>query len=346
MSLIRRKETWWVDFRSPSGKRVRRSAQTQDRVRAQEFHDRLKAELWRVEKLGERRAYTWEECAVAYLRESVHKATYGKIKEHVAKLRTYLGGYKLHEITRDVVEQIKEDRLGEGVKPATVNRTLEVLRAMLNVARDREWVDKVPKVKLLPEPERRPRWITREQAERLLAELGKNAPHLAAMVRFSLVTGLRQRNVTELEWSQVDLRRRCAWIYADQAKGRRSIAVPLNSEAMAVLREQPRVHERVFTHKGRPVTRVNNHAWSKALKRAGIKDFRWHSLRSTWASWHRQSGTSLERLQRLGAWRSSKMVERYAALSAADLAEDAERIARSRLRVVTNPVTRRRARQT
>jgi len=120
--------------------------------------------------------------------------------------------------------------------------------------------------------------------------------------------------------------------YCRQAKGRRGIAVPLNSEAMTVLRAQPRVHERVFTYKGRPVTRVNNHAWRKALKRAGIKDFRWHALRSTWASWHRQSGTSLDRLQRLGAWRSGKMVERYAALSAADLAEDAERIARSRLR--------------
>jgi integrase len=325
MSLFRRNKTWWVHFR----------------VRAQEFHDQLKAELWRVEKLGERRAYTWEECAVAYLRESVHKATYDKIRDHVAKLRTYLGGYKLHEITRDVIERIKEDRLGDGVRPATVNRRLQVLRAMLNVAQDREWIDKAPKVKLLPEPECRPRWITRQQAEDLLAELGKNAPHLAAMVRFSLATGLRQRNVVELEWSQVDLGQRCAWIYADQAKGRRGIAVLLNSEAMAVLREQPRVHERVFTYKGRPVTRVNNHAWRKALARAGIKDFRWHALRSTWASWHRQSGTSLDRLQRLGAWRSGKMVERYAALNAADLADDAERIARSRLCVVTNPAIRR-----
>ncbi len=139
---------------------------------------------------------------------------------------------------------------------------------------DRKRVDKVPKVKLLPGREHRPRWITREQAERLLAGLGKNAPHLAALVRFSLATGLRQRNVTELQWSQVDMRRRYAWIHADQAKGRRRFTVPLNSEAITVLRKQPHVHERVFTHKGCPVTRANNHAWRKALNRAGIKDFR------------------------------------------------------------------------
>lgn len=338
MSLVRRNQSWWVDFRSPSGKRVRRSAQTRDRMRAQEFHDRLKAELWRVEKLGERRERTFEEAAVAYLKDVAHKRTYGKIKEHIAKLRTYLKGYRLHEITRDAIDRIKDDRVREGVKPATVNRTLEVLRAMLNNAAEREWIDKVPKVKRLPEPEHRPRYISRDQAERLMAELPE---HLAAMVRLSLATGLRQRNVVELEWSQVDLDRRCAWIFADQAKGARGIAVALNSEAMAVLRQQPRIHQRVFLYKGRPVSRVNNHAWRKALKRAGIENFRWHDLRSTWATWHRQAGTSLDRLQKLGAWRSSKMIERYAALSADHLAEDAERIAKPRLRVVTNPVTRR-----
>ncbi len=117
--------------------------------------------------------------------------------------------------------------------------------------------------------------------------------HLAARVRVSLATGLRQRNVVELEWPQVDMDRRCAWIFADQAKGARGIAVALSSEAMAVLRQQPRIHERVFLYKGRPVSRVNNHAWRTALRRAGIENFRLHDLRSTWATWHRQAGSAL-----------------------------------------------------
>ncbi len=344
MPLFRRNQTWWIDVRSPSGTRVRRSARTQDRVRALEIHDKLKAELWEQDKRREREGVPWAKCATAYLRESVHKATYSKIEAHVVKLRVYLDGYMLEDITRDLVEDIKVKRLAEDVKPSTVNRMLEVLRATFNVARDREWADRVPKVKMLPEPKHRPRWITRAQAERLMAELPR---HLSALVRLSLATGLRQRNAVELEWSQIDMDRRCAWIYADQAKGGRDIAVPLNSEAMAVLRELQGDHPtRVFVYKGRPVSRVHNHAWRKALKRAGIENFRWHDLRATWASWHRQNGTALDRLQRLGAWRSSKMVERYAALSAADLAEDAERIAKPPLRLVTNLDTRRRARQT
>lgn len=46
----------------------------------------------------------------------------------------------------------------------------------------------------------------------------------------------------------------------------------------------------VFTYQGRAVTRCNNHAWRKALVRAGINNFRWHDLRHTWASWHVQNG--------------------------------------------------------
>jgi site-specific recombinase XerD len=57
------------------------------------------------------------------------------------------------------------------------------------------------------------------------------------------------------------------------------------------------------------------------LKRAGIENFRWHDLRHTWASWHRQSGTPTHELQRLGGWRSSVMVERYAHLAPDHLAK-------------------------
>jgi integrase len=63
---------------------------------------------------------------------------------------------------------------------------------------------------------------------------------------------------------------------------------------------------------GKPIGQVNTEAWRKALKRAGIADFRWHDLRHTWTSWHVQAGTSLHVLQELGGWSDFKMVQRYA----------------------------------
>lgn len=149
--------------------------------------------------------------------------------------------------------------------------------------------------------------------------------HLAEMVRFTLATGLRQANVTHLEWSQVDLERRVAWIHADQAKARKAISVPLNAEAVLVLMRQLGKHQqRVFTYQGKPVIDVNTKAWRHALKRVGIEDFRWHDLRHTWASWHVQNGTPLHVLQELGAWESVEMVRRYAHLGQNHLASYAE----------------------
>lgn len=74
------------------------------------------------------------------------------------------------------------------------------------------------------------------------------------------------------------------------------------------------------------IKRCNTPAWRKALIRVGIENFRWHDLRHTWASWHVQSGTSLQELQQLGGWSSFDMVLRYAHLSSNHLKEAAEKI--------------------
>ena len=160
---------------------------------------------------------------------------------------------------------------------------------------------------MLPEPKRRIRWLTQEESKRLIAEL---PDHLGEMVQFSLATGLRQRNVTQLEWSQVNLEERVAWIHPDQAKARKAIPVPLNASAVLVLRRQRGKHPtHVFTYKGNPVKQVRTKAWTKALDRAGIENFRWHDLRHTRASWHVQQGTPLHVLQEHGGWESADMVK-------------------------------------
>jgi integrase len=91
-----------------------------------------------------------------------------------------------------------------------------------------------------------------------------------------------------------------------------------------VVRKQLGKHtDYVFTYRGHPIRQTNTKAWRAALKRAGITNFRWHDLRHTWASWHRQQGTPLDRLKELGGWKTFDMVERYAHLSTEHLAPHA-----------------------
>lgn len=189
---------------------------------------------------------------------------------HLRWLDQYLNGVALDDINRDVVDRLTQAKLTTQVSNSTVNRMLALIRAILRkAALEWDWLDKVPKI---PEPSRRIRWITREEADRLLLEL---PDHLKAMVRFSLEAGLRQANVTGLQWSQIDLPRRCAWIHPDQAKARRAIAVPLSKAAVVIIREQMGKHSTyVFTYYGKPVIQVNTKAWRQALQRTGIENFR------------------------------------------------------------------------
>ena len=330
MSLRKRRSVWWIDIRAPNGERIRQSTGTDSKALAQELHDKLKAEVWRISKLGDRPRRSWNDAVVRWLKEQAHKATINEDKARFRWLDRLLGGKPLDAINRSLIEKIIEAKLAEGVSNTTVNRVLELVSAVLRkCVKDWEWLDRVPPIRMFKEPTRRIRFLSREEAQALLAELPE---HMADMAAFSLATGLRQANVTGLQWSQVDLLRKLAWIHPDQAKARKAIPVPLNEEARLIVQKQLGKHAtHVFSFRGQPITQVSTKAWYAALKRAGIDDFRWHDLRHTWASWHVQGGTPLFALQELGGWQSTEMVRRYAHLSAEHLAPYAERLSRLRI---------------
>ncbi|GJL76786.1 MAG: hypothetical protein NMNS02_28920 [Nitrosomonas sp.] len=159
----------------------------------------------------------------------------------------------------------------------------------------------------------------------------KAAPyHLAALIRFALATGCRAREITGLEWNRVDLSRRTAWL--NKTKNGTPRGVPLNKDAIAVLEAQIGKHAQYcFTYRGKPILwDLTNTAWGNAVKKAGIDDFRFHDLRHTWASWHRQAGTSCDELKDLGGWKSRNMVDRYAKFATENLAFAASRIESTR----------------
>ncbi len=313
MSLYQRGNVWWVKISAPDGRRIRRTTGTADKVLALEYHDKLKVDLWRVYRLGEKPRRTWQEAVVRWVRERDTKADAEKDVGKLRWLDAHFRGLYLDEIDRDRIDAVAAIKKQQA-SPSTANRYLALVRAILRAARDDwEWLDKAPRIRLFPEPKKRVRWITRAEASQLLRELPR---HAADMAEFTLATGLRQRNVSYLRWDQVDRERGMAWIHADQAKSRKAIAVPLNADALAVLRRCRGGHpDYVFTYQGRPVDRTTTKAWKAACQRAGIRDFRWHDLRHTWASWHVQAGTSLQQLMELGGWSSFEMVLRYAHLA-------------------------------
>jgi integrase len=326
MSLYKRKDSpyWWIKLTPRSGPAIQRSTGTSNKVAAQELHDKLKASLWDQERLGIKPQRTWREAVVRWLEETSEKTTHQEDKKKLIWLHPFLGDLNLDQITLDVIDRIRSAKLKEASK-GTVNRYLALVRAILRRSCDEwEWIDKVPKVRLFKESNNRERSLSVDQAQRLLRELPE---HQRDVVLFALATGLRQSNVLGLEWSQVNLAQNHAWIQGWQSKNRRPISVPLNASALDVLHRQIGKHPtRVFTFRGKPLNSANTKAWKAALVRAGITNFRWHDLRHTWATWHRQAGTPTHELQRLGGWQTSAMVERYAHLASDHLKSAATRL--------------------
>ncbi|WP_231937761.1 MULTISPECIES: tyrosine-type recombinase/integrase [Burkholderia] len=321
------------------GTPIQGSTGTRDKAQAQEFHDRLKVDLWNQARLGTKPRHSWNDAVVRYVGERAGLASLETSKIHLRWLDRHLSGVALADIDRNRIDAIALAKRQEprtvrtrhgivetdrAVSDGTVRRVIGVLKSVLNAAVEWEWLERAPVTKRAKIVSKRIRWLTPAEAERLLAEL---PAHLADMARFSLETGLRRANVTGLRWSQVDLARRVAWIHPDQAKARKAITVPLSDTAIAVLRRQranpraPACADSVFTYRGKPVYQTATAAWAKALQRAGLSDFRWHDLRHTWASWHVQRGTPLQVLKELGGWETMEMVQRYAHLSADHLAQ-------------------------
>jgi len=116
-------------------------------------------------------------------------------------------------------------------------------------------------------------------------------------------TGIRKGSQYGLTWDMVDWKGRILDI--PRTKNEEAIHVPLNDAALAALQV---VHARgdgegrVFQSEktGEPLEN-GRHWFDDAVIEAGIKNFRWHDLRHTFASRLRMKGTPLEHCGSLGA---------------------------------------------
>lgn len=133
----------------------------------------------------------------------------------------HLGKLTLNQVNGDIVWYVIQQRLKQGNSPATVNRYLALIRNLLKMARDEwQWIDSIPKIWLLPSEVERDRWLTKDEADRLI----QAAPeHLAALIRFALATGCRAREITGVESRRFESTHGMVKPYQERHAERRSI---------------------------------------------------------------------------------------------------------------------------
>lgn len=325
---------WYVDFHAPSGERIRCSARTKDRKAAQEYHDRLKADYWRQSMLGEAPDRSFEEGAVKFLRESEGQRDYDTKVRHVAWWRSQFAGRPLRSLTAGEIVQAlpthRRHRYGTAtvLKAATKNRYLATIRKLLNVCVASGWLDKTPKLPQYTEPRVRIRWESPEVISKIISNI--SLPWLRDAAIVAVATGMRESELFSLEMSEVNIERRAAWVSHDEAKSAKARAVPLNDDAVDIVKRRLKTTQQfIFTRDtgdGRRIKKHDRRAFQRACKAAGVSDFTWHDLRHTWASWHVQAGTPLMVLKELGGWERIEMVQKYAHLAPSHLAAHANTV--------------------
>jgi len=248
------------------------------------------------------------------------KKTAGNIKRHLEWWKKQIGGYKLAEVTPDLLAETR-DTLKEGRAAGTVNRYHASLsKAFATARRKWGWLDKNPMsdVEKLKEPKGRVRFLSDDERLALLEACRESrSKQLYPIVVLALSTGMRKGEILGLTWKAVDLKR--GHVTLIDTKNGETRGVPVTGKALELLRDHAKVR-RLDTQLVFPSWEGNKpmeirEAWLNALERAGIEDFHFHDLRHTAASYLAMSGATLAEIAEILGHKTLAMVKRYSHFS-------------------------------
>lgn len=319
LKVVRRpKSPYWYLRGTVRGISITESTGTGDRAQAEDIRALREAELVRRSIHGDRATRTFGEAALSYMEA-------GGERHHLAPLILRWGERPLSQIGQEEIDRAAR-KLKPKASPSTLNRCVYTpTAAVLHHAARLQWCEK-PVIARPSQPKGRVRWVTVEEAEKLIAHAG----HLRPLVIFLLATGARIGEALVVDWRDVDLERGHV-VFLDTKNGT-DRGVPLNSRAIEALKGLPHRQGAVFrVHYGglrwdgtrRPLGPAYasrgglgggqiKGGWKAMLKAAKITDFTPHDCRHTWATWHYQANRDLGALMSLGGWKTAAMVLRYA----------------------------------
>lgn len=215
----------------------------------------------------------------------------------------------LRDVTPSAIASYRDDRLLV-VKAGTVRRELSLLHHIFDTAR-KQWRlnlgrNPVEDIRQLVVRDQRERRLHHTEQEKLETELGKcRNPHLLPLVLFALETGMRRGELLSLQWENVDLVRRTAFI--PDTKNGIPRTIPLTKAAAAILAELLDSTGQVFNVS----IDCLKAAWQRARVRAGISDLRFHDLRHEAVSRLFQLGLNVPEVALISGHKDPRMLFRY-----------------------------------
>jgi integrase len=320
MGIYLRGKTWWISYFVGGRQRFESSRSTKKRDARQLLDIRKGAAREGRLRLIKSNAPRFDEYSENFLLTVRHPNTQKRYGSSVRNFAACFGNVKISNITADAVEDFKKDRLSQGIRTATINRDLTVLRLMMQEAKKERFINESPfrEVDFLEETKqrRRPHILTFEEEDRVLAAA---APHIRALAVLILETGMRsRREALSLLWSDVDFANGLIRVRESKTRaGERTI--PISGRCKTELLRWrslrgPEYSPFVFPSMHDPSKPLKDlrRSWAKALKDGGLQYFWLYDLRHTLASRLTQAGVSPIFVAQLIGHSSTSILSTYA----------------------------------
>jgi integrase len=322
MGLYKKGGSNWYAAFSADGRHFNRSTSTSNKRRAQQILDTWRAEIIEGRfNLLKSKSPTFKDWSRQFLESIPHPNTRKRYAVSKVALDGFFGDARLPHITASRIEEFKRTRLGAGVKSATVNRDLALLRQLLKRADRERYIARNPFETgefFLEERKgrRQPHIMTYEEETKLLAVSG---PLLRALVILLVETGLRVwKEASPLKWTDFDFSNDTFFVRDSKSPAGRRV-VPLSSYCKAeLLRWQkltgPAFSEYVFFNERIHAAHVLKlpKTWKRALKNANVEYFPIGNLRHTFATRMHEAGTSPVTLAQMMGHASTGIIQTYA----------------------------------
>ena len=271
------------------------------------------------------------------------KKSWDREKSILEDIRKEFGGLFVREVDGTAINRWYQGLTSEkGLSPGTAVRHFNVMHHMMAKATaiwsKETGLDRNPadQVEVRRPDDQRERYLNAEEIGKVKAALdekmyrkgGKGINRtffrLRLIVLTALTTGMRIAEVFSLKWGDLHYREELIAVRA-KLKGGKVRYVPMPPELAAEFRKYPAVfgEERIFPPvpgAKRDRQRVDR-SFETILELAGIKEFRFHDLRHTFASWYMMNGGDLYELAKILGHSNIKMTERYAKLAKSHIAK-------------------------
>ena len=285
-------------------------------------------------KTTESKKHTLGDLVDRYIRDVIpHKKMSGpKQQAQLEWWKEQIGHTLLSNVTPPLIAE-QRDKLLRGItqygikrSPSTVVRYMAALSHAFTIAvNEWGWLEDSPtrKVTKPKEPRGRVRFLSDDERGRLLEACKKSSSeYLYLIVVLALSTGMRRGEITGLTWGNVELDKGKIILHETKNGERRVVAIA--GLALQLLKEYEKVRRidtlMLFSGKGNIYPFDVRSSWARALKMAGIQDFKFHDLRHSAASYLVMNGASLSEIAEVLGHKTLAMVKRYAHLSEAHTA--------------------------